>query len=58
MMTPAENSTESRAYRALKEMFQGGRPLIFVRTPEEGRVRMLLQEVAEKLFPHQMPVWS
>ena len=44
--------------RALKEMFQGGRPLIFVCTPEEGRVRMLLQEVADRLFAGQMPVWS
>ena len=41
---------ESRAYRALKEMFQGGRPLIFVCTPEEGRVRMLLQEWRRQLF--------
>jgi ATP-dependent 26S proteasome regulatory subunit len=57
MMTQSENSMESRAYRALKEMFQGGRPLVFVCTPEEGRVRMLLQEVSEKLFPGRMPVW-
>ena len=39
-------------------MFQGGRPLVFVQTPEEGRVRMLLEEIAEKLFPGPMPVWS
>ena len=52
------DSQESPAYSALKEMFQGGRPLIFVCTPEEGRVRQLLQEVADTLFAGQMPVWS
>ena len=57
-MKTSENSTESRAYRSLKEMFQGGRPIIFVQTPEEGRVRLLLEEIAEKLFPGRMPVWS
>jgi SpoVK/Ycf46/Vps4 family AAA+-type ATPase len=57
-MNPEKSSQESRAYRALKEMFQGGRPLIFVCTPEEGRVRSLLQELGEKLFSSQMPVWS
>lgn len=49
---------EGRAYLALKEMFQGGRPLIYVCTPEEGRVRMLLEEAAAKLFPEWQPVWS
>ena len=49
---------EGRAYTSLREMFQGGRPLIFVCTPEEGRVRALLQEVADKLFAGRMPVWS
>jgi ATP-dependent 26S proteasome regulatory subunit len=49
---------ESRAYRALKEMFQGMRPLIFVHTPEEGRVRMLLRDIAEKLYADRMPLWS
>jgi ATP-dependent 26S proteasome regulatory subunit len=49
---------ESRAFRALKEMFQGGRPLIFVCTSEETRVRMLLQDMAEKLYSGRMPVWS
>jgi AAA+ superfamily predicted ATPase len=57
-MKTSEDASESRAYKSLKEMFQGGRPLIFVQTPEEGRVRMLLEEIAEKLFPGRMPVWS
>ena len=57
-MNTSENVQESRAYRALKEMFQGGRPLIFVCTPEEGRVRVLLEEIANRLFPGGVPVWS
>jgi AAA+ superfamily predicted ATPase len=39
-------------------MFQGARPLIFVCTPEEGRVHRLLQDAAERLFQSQTPVWS
>ncbi len=58
MMTPQVIATESRAYLALKEMFQGGRPLIFVCTPEEGRVERLLLEISDRLFPTGIPVWS
>jgi SpoVK/Ycf46/Vps4 family AAA+-type ATPase len=57
-MKPLENASESRAYTSLKEMFQGGRPLIFVCTHEEGRVRTLLKQAAEKLFQNRCPVWS
>jgi len=57
-MSQSKNVSESRAYQALKEMFQGGRPLIYVRTPEEGRVRILLQDIAERLFSGRVPVWS
>src|SRR5512145_749132 len=57
-MKPDIHEQESRAYGALKEMFQGGRPLIFVCTPEEGRVRLLLKDLAEKLFTDPAPVWS
>jgi ATP-dependent 26S proteasome regulatory subunit len=50
--------SENRAFTALKEMFQGGRPIIYVATSEERRVRMLLQEIANRLFPGRMPLWS
>jgi hypothetical protein len=39
-------------------MFQGGRPLIFVSTPEEQRVRLLLGDIAQRLYPNRMPVWT
>jgi hypothetical protein len=58
IMNPHNDSQESPGYSALKEMFQGSRPLIFICTPEEGRVRQLLQEVADTLFAGQTPVWS
>ena len=49
---------ESRAFSALREVFQGGRPLIYISTSEELRVRQLLLEVAQRLFPTPAPVWS
>jgi ATP-dependent 26S proteasome regulatory subunit len=58
MTAPTESSSENRAYQALREVFQGGRPLIFIRTPEEGRVRRLLEEISEKLFTNPTAVWT
>jgi ATP-dependent 26S proteasome regulatory subunit len=52
------NTSESRAYQALKGIFQGRRPLMFVCTSEEARAHTLLQEIAQKLFTEQMPVWN
>ncbi len=57
-MSSSQNNPESQAFRSLKEIFQGGRPLIFVFTPEEGRVHALLGEIAGRLFSGSMPVWS
>jgi ATP-dependent 26S proteasome regulatory subunit len=58
IMNPGEDKMETRAYRSLKEMFQGGRPLIFVQTAEESRVHTLLQEIADNLFSSRTPVWN
>jgi len=52
----AEN--ESRAFSSLKELIQGGRPLIYIRSPEEGRVHQLLLEAAQQLFRTEVPVWT
>jgi AAA+ superfamily predicted ATPase len=51
-------SSENRAYRTLKEAFQGGRPLIYVCSPDEGRIRLLLQKAAGQLFSNPMPLWD
>ncbi len=57
-MNLSEKITESGAYRALKEVFQGGRPLIFISTPEEGRVHLLLKQISGQLFSDRIPIWS
>ena len=57
-MNTHEKLPESRAYKALEEMFQGGRPLIYICSPEERRTRVLLQQAAEKLFRNPVPIWE
>ncbi len=49
---------ESRAFSALRDLVQGGRPLIYICTSEELRALQLLQEASRRLFPAQVPVWS
>jgi SpoVK/Ycf46/Vps4 family AAA+-type ATPase len=58
IMKSGENLTESRAYQALRAIFQAGRPLIFVCSHEEGRVWELLQDVARRLFANRTRLWS
>jgi SpoVK/Ycf46/Vps4 family AAA+-type ATPase len=41
-----ETRTESRAAKAIREIFKSERPLIYVRTPEELRVARVLREVS------------
>jgi SpoVK/Ycf46/Vps4 family AAA+-type ATPase len=49
---------ESRAFSALRDLVQGGRPLIYICTSEELRALQLLREASRRLFPAQVPVWS
>ncbi len=50
----------SRALGQLKELLDAGRPLIYIRTAEEGRVELLVAEAAARLFRQPLPVyvWS
>jgi len=57
-MSEPEDRRESRAFSALKELFQGARPLIYICSAEEGRIRDLLREAAQSLFPRDMPLWT
>ena len=50
--------TESRALRVLREIVESGRPLAYIRSPEEGRVLALLREVAATLFSPPAPLWT
>jgi ATP-dependent 26S proteasome regulatory subunit len=49
---------ESRSLAMLREVFQAGRPLTYIRTPEEQRIGQLLREAAQLFFAPPVPVWS
>jgi hypothetical protein len=50
---------ESRAAKVLREVFESGRPLTYVRSAEEARVASVLREVAGHLFASgPVPVWT
>ena len=53
-----QQDSSSRAFSALAELVQGGRPLIYVQSPEELRVHQLLTLAAARLFPSEIPVWT
>lgn len=47
---------ESRAAKTIREIFESGRPLTYIRSSEEQRIARLLQEVAGAL--HALPVFT
>ena len=50
---------ESRAAKMLREVFQSGRPLTYVRTAEEQRIGKVLREVGRTLHASApVPVWT
>ncbi len=52
-------SAESRAAKLLREIFESGRPITYVHTPEEQRVGNVLRETAERMAAaRSMPVWT
>ncbi len=52
-------AAESRAAKILREAFESGRPLTYVRTSEERRAGRVLREVGLRLFaPTPVPVWT
>src|SRR4030042_3944939 len=55
---PREGRPENRAFTALRELLQGGRPLIYICTDEELRAHQLLQEASHRLFGGNAPVWA
>ncbi|MGA3041685.1 MAG: AAA family ATPase [Bryobacteraceae bacterium] len=48
---------ESRAARTLREVFDSGRPLTYIRSSEEQRVARVLREVSLRLASAPTPVW-
>ncbi len=56
---PVKPQVESRAAKTLREVFQSGRPLTYVRTTEEQRVANVLREIAHGLLGSAtLPVWT
>lgn len=50
---------ESRAAKMIREVFESGRPLTYIRTAEEQRVGRILGEVGLRLpGPAPVPVWT
>jgi AAA+ superfamily predicted ATPase len=49
-------SVESRAAKTVREIFESGRPLTYIRSSEEQRVARVLREVAGALG--SLPVWT
>jgi len=60
MTNPATSAHgESRAAKILREVFESGRPLTYVRSAEEARVGNVLREVGWHLFSSDpVPVWT
>jgi AAA+ superfamily predicted ATPase len=50
--------SESRAAETFREIFKSGRPLTYVRSPEEQRVARVLRDVSRRLFRQEAPVWT
>ena len=57
--TPFRPSVESRAAKVIREIFQSGRPLTYIRSTEEQRVGKMLRDVASRLVPSTpVAVWT
>ena len=53
------NTPESRAAKMIREIFESGRPLTYIRTAEEQRVGKVLREVGRRLCASTpVPVWT
>jgi len=53
------NLSESRAAKMIREVFESGRPLAYIRTAEEQRVAGVLWKVGQTLLPSApLPVWT
>jgi hypothetical protein len=61
-MTPngsGRKSVESRAAKTVREIFESGRPLTYILSPEEQRVARVLDEVSQNLRGlSPLPVWT
>ena len=55
----SEQHTESRAAKTIRDIFESGRPVTYIRSAEEQRVAKALREVGRRLRPSTpIPVWT
>ena len=55
--TTARPAVESRAAKVIREIFESGRPVTYIRSSEEQRVGRVLREVGQGM-PTPLPVWT
>ena len=53
-----DTTPTKRALKSIRELVEAGRPLVYVLSPEEGRVQELLRDAATQLFPSPVPVFT
>lgn len=53
-----DTTPTKRALKSIRELVEAGRPLVYVLSPEEGRVEELLRDAATQLFPSPVPVFT
>lgn len=59
MENPANSEPrESRAAKTLREIFESGRPLTYIRSAEEQRIGRVLREVSRRLDSTPVRVWT
>lgn len=51
-------NTPNRALAELKELLDAGRPLLYIKSSEEGRVDQLLVDASQSLFAKPVPVYA
>ena len=57
-MTKPMAAAESRAAKMLREIFESGRPLTYLRTSEEQRAGSILREAGQRTAGRAIPVWT
>jgi SpoVK/Ycf46/Vps4 family AAA+-type ATPase len=54
----AKTAPESRASRTVREIFESGRPVAYIRSSEERRVDALLREIARRMAAPAPHIWQ
>jgi SpoVK/Ycf46/Vps4 family AAA+-type ATPase len=55
---PTDTSRTSRALNAIRDLVNSGRPLVYLLSPEEGRLTELLRSAARSMFSAPVPLFT